>query len=325
MLLIEMKEPIKELKKIGAKKIFLQVPEGLKVSLEKIVLELEEKGFEVITSMDPCFGACDLKQSEAKNFLCDAVLHLGHTAFLEKTSIPVIYAPLKYELKQFESIIKKISSYLKEKNISEIGLVTTAQYLHYIPKIKNALKEKKIIVLTQKGKRVQEGQVLGCNYSAVPKKNSILYFGDGLFHPLGIHFSNQKEVILADPINNKISLLGKEKNDFLRKRILLIEKAKEANSFVIIVSTKEGQNRLSSAKQIVKLLKEKNKKAIIVSMDYISQDKLLGIEVGAYISTACPRLSIDDYASFKKTIINASEVKYILGESYDNYKLDLVY
>ena len=171
-----------------------------------------------------------------------------------------------------------------------------------------------------------ENGLLGCNYSSANgRAKTILYFGDGLFHPLGIHFGTKKEVIIFDPILNTIKTLDQEKNDFLKKRFLLIEKAKTAKSFAILVSTKIGQNRISIAEKIKKELEGAGKKVFICSMDYISEEKLLGLEVDALINTACPRLSIDDFISYKKPLLNYNEVKYVLGKSYKNYKTEIIY
>ena len=325
MLQINLQKAISELKDLKAKKILLQIPEGLKTRVESISQDLEKEGFVVITTMDPTFGACDIKSEEAKRFGCDALLHLGHNAFVEGNDFPVVYAPLAYKLNKLEEFVTKLSYNLNSKGIKKIGLVTTIQFIDYLPKIRDLLLNKKIGSVTSCGKRVCEGQVLGCNYSAVPKEDYIVYIGDGLFHPLGVHFATGKEVIIANPLTGEISELDKEKDDFLRKRILLIERAKDATSYAILVTTKPGQNKITQAEEIKEKLIKAGKKAEIYIMDFISEEKLLGISAGAYISTVCPRLSIDDYASFKKPIINAFEVKYLLGEKYDNYKLDLVY
>lgn len=328
MLKIELTDAIKQLKRLKAKKIFLQIPEGLKTKTDDLVNELEEKGFEVATSMDPCFGACDLKQKEAKQLECDAILHLGHTKFLEKTSIPTVYAPLKYELgERFERIGKILTEWLKDERMNEVGIVTTAQFLDYLPKLKETLKENKITALIGKGKRCENGQVLGCNYSSAEVKPPVIvYFGDGLFHPLGIHFATQKKVIIANPISLEIKKLEEEKDEFLKRRILLIERAKEAKSFAILVSIKEGQNRITEAEKIKKELEKKGKKANIYVMDYISNTALLGINAGALINTACPRISIDDFMQYKLPIINLNEVEYLLGKkNYEKYELQAVY
>ena len=325
MLEINLEAAILELTAIDAKKVYLQIPEGLKTKTNELITQLENAKFSVIVSMDPCYGACDLKENEAKQSKCDAILHVGHNAFVEKTTIPVVYAPLTYTLENFEKIIDELIVFLRKEKITKVGFVTTIQYINYLPIIKEILNENGVKVITQKGKRVITGQVLGCNYSAVPKTKNTIYFGDGLFHPLGIHFSKQSEVVIVNPINEKITMLDAEKNKFLRHRILLIEKAKEANSFAILVTTKLGQNRITNANKIKTRLEAAGKTANIYIMDFISEEKLLGTTEQAYISTVCPRLSIDDFKSYKKSIINFTEVDYLLGKSYDDYKLEEVY
>ena len=328
MLQVDLSSAIKALKKAKAKKVFLQVPEGLKTKAENIVEELETKGFEVATSMDPCFGACDIKQAEAKRMDCDSILHLGHTKFVDKSSIPIVYAPLKYDLgERFERIVKISIEWLKNENVKEVGLVTTAQFLDYLPLLKKEFEKVGIKTFIGKGKRVEDGQILGCNYSSAQvKAETILYFGDGLFHPLGIYFSTQKKVILANPLSMEMKDLEEEKNDFVKRRILMIERAKQAKSFAVLVSTKEGQNRVSEAEKIKKELKKAGKEAKIYSMDFISNEAMLGINAEAFINTACPRISIDDYSNYKKPILNYPEVEYLLGKKgYESYELKVVY
>ncbi len=328
MLKIELTSAIRELKNKKAKKVFLQIPEGLKVNAENIIEQLEERGFEVFASMDPCFGACDLKQKEANLMECDTILHLGHTAFVEKTKMPVVYAPLHYELgNEFYKTAKNLAEYLNLNKIKKVGLTTTVQFLDYLKLLQRELQKDGITSEIGKGKRTMDGQVLGCNYSSAEvKANTIIYLGDGLFHPLGIHYATGKRVILANPFDSKIKELSDEKNDFLKKRIILIERAKDAVNFAILVSTKEGQNRISEAKKIRKELQKAGKTAKIYSMDFISNDTMLGVKAEAFINTACPRISIDDFMQYKLPIINKTEIPYLLGKkSYENYKLEAVY
>ena len=332
MIQIKLENAIAELKKLKVKRVLLQAPEGLKTQLNAIVEELENAGFEIISEMGPCFGACDIKQSEAKALGAQAVLHLGHTKFLEKTSLPVVYAPLKQEINGFDGFAEHTAEQLAKKGEKNLALTTTAQFLHYLPALKKALEKKGIKAEVCGGKRVEAGQVLGCNYSSADTKaKAILYMGDGMFHPLGIHFATGKKVVIANPFvgaegKGEVKELKDETKDFMKKRILLIEKAKESDKFAILVSTKEGQNRITAAEKIKKELEAAGKGAVICAMEFISEEKLLGLKVGAYVNTACPRISIDDYAQYKKPMINYNEVPYLLGKkSYENYKLDFIY
>ena len=131
MLQINLNKAIDELKEQKAKKILLQIPEGLKTKVEGITKDLEAEGFEVITTMDPTFGACDIKSEEAKQLGCDALLHLGHNAFVEGNDFPVVYAPLAYKLTKIEEFVEKLAEKLNEKGIKKVGVVQKINLLNY--------------------------------------------------------------------------------------------------------------------------------------------------------------------------------------------------
>ncbi len=82
---------MKKIRKHNAKRIFLQVPEGLKTRVLGFARELEGKGVEVFISVEPCYGACDLRDREARSLGCDLLLHLGHSDYGVMSSLPVVY------------------------------------------------------------------------------------------------------------------------------------------------------------------------------------------------------------------------------------------
>ena len=109
-----MKEIIDKLKKLNVKKVFVQFPEGLKLKIQEIAKELEKEGFKVILCLEKTYGACDLRDEEAKRLKCDAILHIGHSNFGVKSELPVIYwdyffdiNPLPILEKEFEKILLK--------------------------------------------------------------------------------------------------------------------------------------------------------------------------------------------------------------------------
>lgn len=75
----ELVKIIEEIKRCNAKLVGLQFPEGLKTSALSIASEIEEKtSSKVIIFIDPCYGACDLREVEGM----DLLIHFGHTEFL---------------------------------------------------------------------------------------------------------------------------------------------------------------------------------------------------------------------------------------------------
>ena len=119
-----------KLGKARAKRILVQIPEGLKTRAFGISKILEKNGLEAIVSVEPCFGACDLRDKEAKELGCDAVIHIGHSDLGSKTSVPVIYDECRIDFDP----VTLLKSHLRELgNFSKIGLVSTIQYTaHYV-------------------------------------------------------------------------------------------------------------------------------------------------------------------------------------------------
>jgi 2-(3-amino-3-carboxypropyl)histidine synthase len=320
MIHLNLNSAITQLKEYNATRVLVQIPEGLKTRTEDISELL--KDFEVVINMDPCFGACDLKEAEAEILDCDALLHIGHSAFQKKTKMNVVYAPLPYTLNEFEEVAEKLINYLKENKINNVGLTTTVQFLDYLPKLKEKLIEQGITGNTASGNRTIEGQLLGCNYSAADVEGElIVYFGDGLFHPLGSAFSSKKEVVIVNPFTKEISSLGEEKDKFLKQRISLIIGAKEMKKFAILVSTKTGQSRSKVAFEIKKKLEEHGKRTIIYSADMLSPENLLGIDAEVLVNTACPRIALDDFKNYKQIVLNYYEIDYLFGKEFEEYEI----
>jgi 2-(3-amino-3-carboxypropyl)histidine synthase len=324
---IDLSEAKQKILKLKPKRILLQLPEGLKPQVTELIKELEEY-CEVIALMDPNFGACDANPNLLKEMNADLLIHLGHLPINESPKI--IFIPFKYAVEEnkIKKISKLIETKMNEKKINSIALATTAQYLEWIPKIKKELKEK-IKVFTAKGTgRIKEdAQVLGCNYSSLKtpsiQAEAIIFIGDGFFHPLGAVHSQEKPVFVLNTLEEKIIEISKEKNLFLRKRFIAIAKAKEANSFGIIISRKPGQKFLNKAIELKKKIELKGKKAYLFSVDYVNETYFIGTKIDCLINTACPRIVIDDASNWKINIINPNELLIALEEmEWKNYSME---
>ena len=115
-------------------------------------------------------------------------------------------------------------------------------------------------------------------------------------------------------MQKEVKEIGQEKDLFLRKRIAMIEKAKQAKSIAIWVCTKKGQQRMKLAMQLKKKFETKGKKAYIFTSNLLIPDYIAGINVEAIVSTACPRIAFDDSSLFRQPIINPAEASVVLGE-----------
>jgi len=317
----DLKKAVSEAKESKAKIILVQLPEGLKARTTEICAEIEAKtGATVITKMDPCFGACDLAQRDAESVGADLIMHFGHNEFF-KPRVKTIFVPLGYgvEEKELREAGNKIANQCRKNDWKTIGMVCTVQFEAWLRALQAELEKKGItaIVKQASGTAKGYGQVLGCNYSAAKKvendSSAIIVVCDGLFHPLGVAFNSPKPVVAFNPLNSEIRELSDEKEKHLRKRFGQIALARDAKSFGIIVSSKEGQNRLKAALELKKKIEEKGKTAFILEMDFVKPEYLVGVKVDALVNTACPRMQ-DDQQAFGKPLLSRTELLIALGE-----------
>ena len=328
---IDLEKAVKIIKENNYKRIILHVPEGLKSHFSKFVEFLENKtNADIIMSADPCFGACDTISSEFKSIGIDFVLQIGHTIIpnIKDYPIPILFINTKADIDISESIKKVIPVLIGKK----IGLVTTAQHIDFLNDVNTILKDNNFKPVIGKGdSRIElKGQILGCNFSAATSISSIvdsfLFIGDGNFHPLGLLLITKKPIIVFDPYTLEVK--GKELNDLkdmiLRQRHGAIARYKDANVFGILVGTKIGQQRIDLAYKIKEKLKSKQKKSYILTANHFLPANLESFrDIDCFVSTACPRIAIDDYMQYKKPIITPVELDILLGyKKWQDYHFD---
>jgi len=328
---IDLEKAVKIIKENDYKRVVLQVPEGLKSHFSKFVEFFEEKtSASVIISADPCFGACDVVNSEFKKLDVDFVVQIGHVTIpnIEDFSIPTLFVNAKSDL-DVSKVIEKALTTLKGK---KIGLVSTAQHVHMLDVASKILSDNKFESVIGKGDdRVEsKGQILGCDFSAATSiandVDSFLFIGSGNFHPLGLILSTKKPVIACDPYTNEMidKELGDLKDMILRQRYGAISRSKDAKVFGILVGTKVGQQRINLAYDLKEKLDSKQKKSYIFTANHFLPAHLESFrDIDCFVSTACPRIAIDDYMQYKIPILTPVELDILLGlKKWEDYQFD---
>ncbi|WP_456367420.1 diphthamide biosynthesis enzyme Dph2 [Thermococcus sp.] len=317
---IHAREVLEKLKLMGAGRVLIQSPEGLRREAEVLGNFLEDNGIEVILHGEVNYGACDPADREAKSLGCDALIHLGHSYMKLHLEVPTIFVPAFADVE----VVPALEKNLKEikKLGKKIALVTTAQHIHQLEKAREFLENNGFEVLIGRGdSRVSwPGQVLGCNFSAARvNAEGVLFIGAGYFHPLGVAVATRKPTLAINPYSGDAIWMNDEAERLIRKRWAQIAKAMDARSFGVVTSTKKGQLRLAEAKRIVRLLREHGKEAKLLLMNHISYPQLEGFSFDAYVVVACPRVPIDDYENWRKPVLTPREVEMLLGlrEEYE--------
>lgn len=324
---LQLHELLAEVRTRNPKLVLLQIPEGLKSNVVELEDAFAQAGIPTITSLDPSYGACDIADHQAQLLGCDLIVHFGHSKMLH-TGMPVIYWPVEFPLQKdmIPGAIKALQQFKFNHSAKKVGLYVTIQFHRHAKEIQTALENAGYEVFVGQGD-LKDGQILGCDVSArrdiEDKVDFNLYFGDGYFHALAIAFASKKPTYQYNPFTLEIEHLEKYREQFLRQRFGLIAKAKDAQSFALILCTKKGQLRKALAMRLKEDLEKAGKKVYLVTMEWINPTSLMGVNVDAYVNTACSRIATDDFASYKKPMLTPVEVEVLLGKrKIENYVFD---
>ena len=309
----------------GYASVALQMPEGLKIRAPEIseFIERETGAVPVIVGR-PCYGACDLFDYHG---WADALIHFGHSPIPSQGDDPnVLYIESRSDAEVDESIMGSLSRLPRR-----IGLLATVQYLGLIPKVKGMLESSGREVRVGEGdlRICHPGQVLGCNCSAAESVDAdvdgYLFIGEGDFHPLAAAFGMEKPVLVLNPVTGEVRDMSETRDRILRRRFAAIQGARDAESFLVIVCSKVGQNRSGLADEMVSLLRRHGRTAHKVVIEEINPTALMSYQVDAFVNTACPRIAMDDAARYPKPMLTPPELEIALGErEWGQYVFDQI-
>lgn len=307
-------EIVDELKKRSVRRAALQVPEGLKRYVPELVAALKREGIAAVVSGDPCWGACDLATDAAAG--CDILVHIGHTPVTPEPD--VLYIPYRKDigavnLERAAEILKKYPT---------VSVTTTIQHAHQIGSVAESLEKLGVNAVVGKGspRTPEPGQVLGCTYASARNAHADanLFIGTGVFHAIGVALATRKPTFALDPFGSG-DLQEIDADPLLRRRFVQIEKAKKAQNFGILLSSKSGQARRDLAERLAGL----HDRAVVVMIREVTEMQLRNFGFDAYVNTACPRLAMDDQTRFPAPVLSPAEFEIVLGlREWDDYVID---
>jgi 2-(3-amino-3-carboxypropyl)histidine synthase len=306
-----------EITKLEAKRVLIQLPEGLKPEGPRLARVVEKTGALPIISADPCYGACDLPTAEAESLGADLIIHYGHAKLLKYERVPTIYVEARATINVDDAVEKALILLEKWR---KIGLATTVQHVQTLDNVKETLLHAgKTVAIGDAGQMNYPGQVIGCDYSNAKSIASdveaFLFVGGGRFHALGVALSTSKPTIVADPYEKRAFSVDEEARKILKQRWASIEETKKAKTFAILVGLKPGQKRLEEALSIKEKLENNGKKTHLLAIKSITPEALMNFPtVDAYVNTACPRLSLDDASRFRKPVLTINETFVVVGK-----------
>lgn len=303
-----------------AKRVLIQLPEGLKREGPRLAAVAEEAGAVAIVSADPCYGACDLALLDAEILGADLLVHYGHSEMFppQPKGVPAIYLEARAGVKA-EEAVKKAVPLLRPWKI--IGLVTTVQHVHQLDQARNLLRGagKRVVVGEASGRVSYPGQVTGCDYTtakAISKDvEAFLFLGGGSFHATGVMLSTGKPTVVADPYEKRAYPVDEEVRRVLRQRWASISEARSAERFGVLIGLKSGQKQVMEAVEIKEKLEKSGRRATLLALREITPERLIQFpDLDAFVNTACPRVALDGASRFPKPVLTVEEALVMLGE-----------
>ena len=318
-------------KQLAAKKVALQLPEGLTMFATTLADILTKHAqVEVIIMADVTYGACCVDDFSARALGADLMVHYGHSCLVpvDRTSgIKMLYVFVDIKIDSLH-FVQTIQHNFPEK--PRLGLVSTIQF---VPTMQSTAKELReqfgFQVSIPQAKPLSAGEILGCTSPKIENVDVLIYLGDGRFHLESAMIANPKlRAFRYDPYSKVFSEEFYD-HDLMRKnRSGAIEAASKARTWGIILGTLGRQGN----PKILDLLKEKleqaDKKVFTLLLSEIFPQKLsLMFDVDAWVQIACPRLSIDWGMSFKAPLLTPYEAAVALGmeskwKDEENYPMD---
>lgn len=328
----EIPKTIWRIKQTNAKLVALQMPEGLllySTTIADIVRDFTEA--DVVIMGDVTYGACCIDDFTAKALGVDLLVHYGHSCLIpidQTSGIKVLYifVDIKIDLLHF---IETIKLNFPVKN--HLAFVSTIQFVVSLQAAANELRQAGYEVTIPQSKPLSPGEILGCTAPVVEDVDTIIYLGDGRFHLEAAMIANPNlKAYRYDPYDKKFTEEFYDHDVMRATRKEMIEKAKNANTFGVILGTLGRQGNPKVLTHILDRLKELNKDSIIILLSEIFPDKLkLFDDIDAFVQIACPRLSIDWGRAFEKPLLTPYELAVALGDSKwnpncsnDSYPMD---
>ena len=295
-------------------RILLQFPEGLKQKALEHAKKLEKDGNEVFISASPTFGACDLALDEARDLKAEKLVHFGHAEFHHVDfNVEYIGYGIDAPLNLLPESLDRLREYVR------IGIITTIQHIHQLEAVKKFYEDngKKVIVGKPYGFAKMQGQILGCDIGSAAtidsKVDAFVYFGGGIFHPLGAVLATTKPFFVIEPFQGVIERFDSYRELYGKKRRAKILGSVDAKRIGILLTTKNGQHNMALATILKKRIEKAGMSAGILVANTFDFDSLNNMmEFDAFVNTACPRISIDDIDRTRKPLLSANELMEVI-------------
>lgn len=315
----EIHKTVWNIKKMNAKRVALQMPEGLLI-YSLVLSDILEQfcGCEILVMGDVSYGACCIDDYTARALDCDFIVHYAHSCLvpIDITTIKVLYVFVTINIDE-SHVMKTLQKHFPKG--TRLAVFSTIQFNPALHSIKNKLlthDDHMLYITTPQIKPLSKGEVLGCTSERLDSSHIdyMVFIGDGRFHLESAMIHNPSiQAFKYDPYNKKFTREGYDQRELVKVRTEAIEEASKAQTFGLILGALGRQGNNATLDNLEVALKAAGKKVVKIILSEIFPQKLsMFDEIDAFVQVACPRLSIDWGYAFNKPLLTPYEANVLL-------------
>jgi 2-(3-amino-3-carboxypropyl)histidine synthase len=311
----------------NAKCVALQFPEGL-LMYACIIADILEKFCSVTTIIlgDVTYGACCVDDYTASKLGADFLIHYGHSCLVpisaSKIGVMYVFVEISFDHSHLVNCVAK-----NFEPATTIALMGTIQFVNMLHAAKHDLEAKHGFgaLSIPQASPLSMGETLGCT-SPLINSSTLVFVADGRFHLESAMIMNPAvKAYRYDPYSMTITMESYDIETMKLIRYQEISTARNAEVFGLVLGTlgRQGSNTIFT--RLRSLLKQRQKRAIQFLMSELNPAKIAALtDVSAWIQVACPRLSIDWGAEFKRPVLTPyeAEVAFESADWQDVYPMD---
>lgn len=283
-----------ELKKIKARRILVQLPEGFRVCIDLITRKLREhvgEDLEVLYSLNPAYGPCLVDEYSAKEVNADIVVHFGHVEYpFYRPSMRTMFIPVEFQAVDIDKVRSLLNLVCRDD--VKVCLVSTSQHIRLCKRLEE---------ISGKCRVVYKGVVYGCTVSNIENCDTLVVVAGGRFNCLSQYLSllrgdHNLAIHCLDPYTNTLWNPEEEVRKILRVRMWKIHNAFNKRKWLIITGF-YGQSRNELMDILVNKLRERGFEVFVSKVLKIDRESLinLGSSFDVVVIASCPYLAFDFY------------------------------
>ena len=309
------------IEKMGAKRVALQLPEGLLMYGCVLADALRgATGAEVVVMADVTYGACCVDDFTAKALGADLLVHYGHSCLVPVSETDVatmyVFVSIAFDAAHLAGCVA--ATFPKD---ARLVLAGTVQFVGGLSVAEDRLRGEcghAGTITVPQARPLSAAEVLGCTAPTLAEGSAeaLVFVADGRFHLEAMMIANSwLPAYRYDPYHK---VLTRERYETERMRALrrkAIDASTSCRCFGLILGTLGRQGNPGILRRVRDLLEAHGRTHFTLLLSEITPQKLarFGDQVGAFVQVACPRLSIDWGHDCHVPLLTPYEVHVALG------------